>query len=225
MNLNIVEKVDDRVAVRRVLISVSDKTGLETLVAALVDIIPAVQFYSTGGTHAAIAAMLGEDAERHLVSVSSYTGQPEMQGGLVKTLDFRIYLGLLSETYNPSHQKDLDRAGAHPFDLVVVNLYPFARTVADSGVTPEEARTNIDIGGPCMIRAAAKNYLRVAIVTDPSDYQPLCDALRRGHGAIGLEDRFRLMRKAFAHTAGYDAAIRDYLDRVAFEQVRGIYRT
>ena len=112
MALNIVERIDDAVAVRHVLISVSDKTGLDTLVPALVALIPEIRLYSTGGTHKAIQALLGpERAARHLNAVSDYTGQPEMQGGLVKTLDFKIYLGLLSETYNPSHRDDLMRSG------------------------------------------------------------------------------------------------------------------
>ena len=168
MALNIVREIDDRVSVRHVLVSVSDKTGLDKLIPGLIAACPDVRIYSTGGTFTAIRAMLGKGS-RNLVQVSDYTGQPEMQGGLVKTLDFRIYLGILSETYNPAHVADLQRTGAVPFDLVVVNLYPFQKTVAAQGVTPEEARTNIDIGGPCMVRASAKNYLRVASVTDPAD--------------------------------------------------------
>jgi phosphoribosylaminoimidazolecarboxamide formyltransferase / IMP cyclohydrolase len=207
MALNIVREIDDRVPVRHVLISVSDKTGLDTLVPCLVALVPDVRIYSTGGTLAAIEKLLGDAAPRNLVAVSDYTGQPEMQGGLVKTLDFKIYLGLLSETYNDAHRRDLARTGAVAFDLVVVNLYPFERTVARAGVSPEEARTNIDIGGPCMVRASAKNYLRVAAVTDPADYAGLLDEMRANRGTTGLDLRFRLMQKAFRHTAAYDAAI------------------
>jgi len=211
MGLNIVEKIDGAVSIKRVLASVSDKTGLDRLVEGLLDVNPDVMIYSTGGTFEAIRALLGPArAARNLTSVSDYTGQPEMQGGLVKTLDFRIYLGLLSETYNPAHVQDLKRAGAVPIDMVVVNLYPFAQTVARAGVTPEAARTNIDIGGPCMIRAAAKNYLRTAAVTDPADYAEVVDMLRANHGALPLAQRLALMRKAFAHTAAYDAAIAAY---------------
>jgi phosphoribosylaminoimidazolecarboxamide formyltransferase/IMP cyclohydrolase len=222
MSLNIVREIDDRVAVRHALVSVSDKTGLDNLIPGLVAACPDVRIYSTGGTFAALQAMLGAGS-RNLVSVSDYTGQPEMQGGLVKTLDFRIYLGLLSETYNPAHRADLERTGAVPFDLVVVNLYPFQKTVAARGVTPEEARTNIDIGGPCMVRASAKNYLRVASVTDPDDYPAVLDELRRRHGTLGLELRLRLMQKAFQHTAAYDAAIAKFFAGVAPEAARETY--
>ena len=211
MALNIVGKIDGAVRVERVLASVSDKSGLDVLVNGLLEVNPEVMFYSTGGTFEAIKSLLGpERAARNLTAVSDYTGQPEMQGGLVKTLDFKIYLGLLSETYNAAHAKDLDRVGAVPIDMVVVNLYPFAQTVARVGVTPEEARTNIDIGGPCMIRAAAKNYLRTASVTDPSDYAELVDMLRANGGALPLSQRLALMKKAFAHTAAYDSAIAAY---------------
>jgi phosphoribosylaminoimidazolecarboxamide formyltransferase/IMP cyclohydrolase len=210
--VNIVREVDDWVEIRRALVSVSDKSGLDMLVPALVEVSPGIHFYSTGGTYRAIAEILGpEVATRHLTQVSDYTGQPETQGGLVKTLDFKIYLGLLTEKYNESHQADLARTGALPIDMVVANLYPFAATVGREGVTVEEARANIDIGGPCMLRAAAKNYLRVAAVVDPADYGPLVEALRAGDGRLSLSKRFELACKAFAHTAKYDAAISAFL--------------
>lgn len=209
--VNIVREIDDLVPIRRVLVSVSDKAGLELLIPGLLAVNPAVHFYSTGGTYTAIGALLGDRAGRHLTQVSDYTGQPETQGGLVKTLDFKIYLGLLTETYNPAHQSDLARTGAVPLDMVVVNLYPFAATVARAGVTVEEARANVDIGGPCMLRAAAKNYLRVASVCDPADYVGLLSFLKENNGRLSLARRFELARKAFAHTAAYDAAICGFL--------------
>jgi phosphoribosylaminoimidazolecarboxamide formyltransferase/IMP cyclohydrolase len=224
MALNVVSEIDDRVAVRHVLMSVSDKAGLESFVPGLVAACPGVRIYSTGGTYTAVQKILGQElAERCLVSVSDYTGQPEMQGGLVKTLDFKIYLGLLSETYNVEHQKDLARTQAVALDMAVVNLYPFKQTVARAGVTPEEARTNIDIGGPCMVRASAKNYLRVASVTDPADYAALLGELGAQGGTLGLETRFRLMRKAFAHTAQYDTAIAAFFAGAAEDTVRRTY--
>lgn len=208
MALNIVRKIDKEVAPRHVLMSVSDKRGLDILVPGLLQHCPQVKIYSTGGTYTAIQELLGRElARQHLVAVSDYTGQPEMQGGLVKTLDFKIYLGLLSETYNSAHQSDLVRTGGVAIDMVVVNLYPFTQTVARAGVTPEEARTNIDIGGPCMIRAAAKNWLRVAAVTDPTDYPKLLNELSTNHGKLSFALRLALMQKAFAHTAQYDSAI------------------
>ena len=221
---NIVREIDDWVKIRRVLVSVSDKAGLDTLVPALVAIKPDIHFYSTGGTFAAIAEILGaEQAARHLTQVSDYTGQPETQGGLVKTLDFKIYLGLLTETCNAAHQADLARTNAVPLDMVVVNLYPFEATVARTGVTVEEARANIDIGGPCMIRASAKNYLRVASVVDPADYAPLLALLRANGGKLNLVKRFELARKAFAHTARYDTAISEFLTRQNPDAVPSTY--
>ena len=223
MALNIVKDIDARVAVKHVLMSVSDKTGLETFVPALVKACPGVKIYSTGGTYVKVKEILGADAEGTLVAVSDYTGQPEMQGGLVKTLDFKIYLGLLSETYNDAHQSDLKRLSAQPIDMVVVNLYPFQQTVAKEGVTPEMARTNIDIGGPCMVRASAKNYLRVASVTDPLDYASIAGELAAHGGTLGFDTRFKLMKKAFAHTAAYDTAISQFFASRTWEEVNGTY--
>jgi phosphoribosylaminoimidazolecarboxamide formyltransferase/IMP cyclohydrolase len=209
---NIVHQVDDWVPIERVLVSASDKTGLDFLVPALVEINPEIQFYATGGTFRHTAAILGpEGTAAHLTPVSAYTGQPETQGGLVKTLDFKIYLGLLTETYNQAHQADLARTGALPLDMVVCNLYPFEATVGRPGVTPEEARAHIDIGGPCMIRAAAKNYLRVAAVVNPADYVELVALLQAHGGRLDLAQRFALARKAFAYTARYEAAISQFL--------------
>ena len=207
MSFNIVQKIDDRVEIRNVLLSVFDKTGLDALVSGLLSACPHVRFYSTGGTYKAVQALFGADAEERLVSVSDYTGQPEMQGGLVKTLDFKIYLGLLGETYNAAHQADLQRTGAVAFDMVVANLYPFKQVIAQAGVSPEQARTNVDIGGPCMIRAAAKNYIRVASVTDAADYPALIAEAGAHGGSLSFATRLALMKKAFAHTAAYDAAI------------------
>ncbi len=223
MALNIVKDIDNRVTVKNVLMSVSDKTGLEEFVPKLVNACPGVKIYSTGGTYAKVKEILGADADKTLVAVSDYTGQPEMQGGLVKTLDFKIYLGLLSETYNDAHQADMKRLSAKPIDMVVVNLYPFQETVAKPGVTPEMARTNIDIGGPCMVRASAKNYLRVASVTDPLDYGNIAEELAANSGSICLSTRFKLMKKAFAHTAAYDTAISQFFASRTWEEVNGTY--
>jgi len=222
--VNIVQKVDNLVDIKHVLLSVSDKTGLETLIPGLVTMNPDIQFYSTGGTYARISEILGAvGTARHLMQVSDYTRQPETQGGLVKTLDFKIYLGLLTETYNEAHHADLVRTKAIPIDMVVVNLYPFEATVAREGVTVEEARANIDIGGPSMLRAAAKNYLRVTPIVNPADYAPLLSKLRANRGALDLQARFEYARKAFAHTANYDAAISAYLSTQDPADVPGVY--
>ena len=223
MALNIVKDIDDRVAIKHALISVSDKTGLETFVPGLIKACPGIRIFSTGGTFKAIEKILGTDAPKHLTQVSEYTGQPEMQGGLVKTLDFKIYLGLLSEKYNDAHQKDLARTKAVAIDMVVVNLYPFKQTVAKPDVTPESARTNIDIGGPCMVRASAKNYLRVASVTDPNDYGKILAELQASKGKISLDTRLALMKKAYAHTASYDTAIAAFFAKVTPAALRKTY--
>ncbi len=143
-----VAKIDDSVKVKHVLVSVSDKSGLDEFIPKLLGINPDIRFFSTGGTFTRLREILKEKAGSCLRQVSDYTGQPETQGGLVKTLDFKIYLGLLTETYNSAHQADLKRTDAVPIDMVIVNLYPFKETIARPDVTVEQARGNIDIGGP-----------------------------------------------------------------------------
>ncbi len=224
MTMNVVERIDNSVKVNHVLISVSDKSGLETFVPRLLEINPDLRIFSTGGTFARLKEILGSQADGCLTQVSDYTGQPETQGGLVKTLDFKIYLGLLTETYNDAHQADLKRTGSMPIDMVVVNLYPFSATIAKADATPEQARGNIDIGGPCMIRAAAKNFIRVASVVDPDDYGRIADEMAQGNGAISIALRYRLAGKAFDHTAAYDTAIARYLAATDFEAVGKVYQ-
>lgn len=224
MALNTVEKIDGNVRIQHVLASVSDKTGLDVLIPGLVEVNPAIKIYSTGGTYTAIEKMLGVKAKQNLIPVAEYTGQPEMQGGLVKTLDFKIYLGLLSETYNPAHVLDLQRVQAVTIDMVVVNLYPFQQTVSQPGATPEMARANIDIGGPCMVRASAKNFIRVASVTAPASYSMILKELGARAGKLSLQTRFELAQKAFAHTAEYDKAIAAYLAARSCDEIRKCYQ-
>ncbi|MBN2651293.1 MAG: hypothetical protein JXR63_02840 [Spirochaetales bacterium] len=223
MSFNNVVDIDNLVKIRTVLISVSDKTGIEEFVAGLISVNPKVTIYSTGGTFNAIKDFLGSGWSNNLVSVSNYTGQPEMQGGLVKTLDFKIYMGILSETYNRDHREDMERVGASDIDMVVVNLYPFQQAIKKSDVTPEIARGNIDIGGPCMCRASAKNFIRVASVCDPSDYSALISEMKHAQGCLSLSTRFNLAKKSFEHTANYDRAISDYLGDTDFSMVEKIY--
>jgi phosphoribosylaminoimidazolecarboxamide formyltransferase/IMP cyclohydrolase len=224
MSINVVERVDDLVKVQNILVSVSDKGGLEQFIPALVEINPQIRIFSTGGTHGRIREILGDSAASRLMQVSDYTGQPETQGGLVKTLDFKIYLGLLTETYNDAHQGDLTRTGGVPIDMVVVNLYPFKETISKPDVTVEQARGNIDIGGPCMIRASAKNYIRVASVVDPADYGQILSDLKANQGSTSLDLRFQLARKAFEHTAVYDRTIADFLVSKAIDDVKTCYQ-
>lgn len=225
MSINVVQKIDDNVKVNHVLVSVSDKRGLEKLVPAFLAINPKMRFFSTGGTFRKLGEIIDDSSAGCLTQVSTYTGQPETQGGLVKTLDFKIYLGLLTETYNPAHQEDLQRTASVPIDMVIVNLYPFKETIAKPGVTPEQARGNIDIGGPCMIRASAKNFIRVASVVDPEDYEAIIAAMETNGGATSLALRYRLAQKAFEHTAVYDRTIADFLSTKQMDEVSNCYQT
>lgn len=224
MALNTVTDASDRVLIRNVLLSVSNKDGLGELVGGVLKHCPGARFYSTGGTYRAVEAILGEQAEQKLVSVERYTGQPELQGGLVKTLDYKVHLGLLSEEFNEDHQRDIERVGAVRFDLVAVNLYPFQEAIARADATPETARGNIDIGGPAMLRAAAKNYLRVAPVCDPALYGELVSELAAHSGATSLAFRYGLAARAFRHTADYDAAVAAYFAETEPATAAAAYR-
>jgi phosphoribosylaminoimidazolecarboxamide formyltransferase/IMP cyclohydrolase len=189
--------------VGRALISVSDKTGVVELARALAAL--GVQILSTGGT----ARLLEKEGIR-VIEVSAHTGFPEMLDGRVKTLHPKIHGGILARRDLREHMAAIDRAGIAPIDLVVVNLYPFEATVADPDCTLENAVENIDIGGPAMLRAAAKNYGGVAVVVDPADYAKLLEEIRAS-GGVADATRFALAKKVFAHTAGYDGAIANYL--------------
>ena len=223
MSMNVVERIDDLVKVRHVLASVFDKSGLEAFIPELIRINPEVKIFSTGGTYKKIKEILGDTADSCLAQVSDYTGQTETQGGLVKTLDFKIYLGLLTETYNDAHNEDIERTGAIHIDMTLCNLYPFKDTISKEGVTVEMARGNIDIGGPCMIRASAKNYIRVASVVDPSDYTAILSEMNSNNGSISLGLRYRLAQKAFDHTAVYDRTIADFLGSKVIDDVNECY--
>lgn len=192
---------------RRALISLSDKTGAAEFARALVEL--GFEIISTGGT-----AKTLEAAGVPVLQVSALTGFPEILGGRVKTLQPTIHAGILARRDVPEDLNQLAERGIAPIDLVCVNLYPFRETVARPGVTLAEAIENIDIGGPAMVRAAAKNYAHVTVIVDPADYQPVLAELRE-RGTTGSETRFRLARKAFAHTAAYDAAIAAFLNGVS----------
>jgi len=192
------------IPIKRALISVSDKTGIVEFATALQQL--GIEILSTGGT-----AQLLAQADIGVVEVGDYTGFPEMLDGRVKTLHPRIHGGILFRRDLPEHAAAAEGAGIPPIDLVVVNLYPFSATVAKPGCTLAEAIENIDIGGPTLVRAAAKNHSGVAVVTDPADYAGLMHALQASGGALTLEQRFDLAVKAFSHTAAYDGAISNYL--------------
>jgi phosphoribosylaminoimidazolecarboxamide formyltransferase/IMP cyclohydrolase len=190
--------------VRRALISVSDKRGLIEFAGALARL--KVHILSTGGT-----ARLLADNGIPVTEVSEHTGFPEMLDGRVKTLHPKIHGGLLARRDLPAHMASIRQAGIEPIDLVAVNLYPFAQAVAKPGCTLEEAIENIDIGGPTMLRSAAKNHDGVAVVVDPADYPAVLEEMGKNGGAISAGTRFALAKKVFTHTAAYDAAISNYL--------------
>ncbi len=186
----------------RALISVSDKTGIvefsERLKGLGIDII------STGGT-----AKTLEDSGVEVIGISEVTGFPECLGGRVKTLHPNIHGGLLAVRSNPDHIKQIDELGIKPIDMVVVNLYPFKETILKEGVTLEDAIENIDIGGPTMLRSAAKNNQDVIVIVDPADYEVVLKEL--AGGSVSKETRFYLASKVFEHTAHYDAMIANYM--------------
>ena len=190
--------------VRRALVSVHDKTGIVELAQALSAL--GVEILSTGGT-----AKLIREAGVPVVDVSDATGFPEMLDGRVKTLHPKIHGGILARRDIPEHLAALAKHGIAPIDLVVVALYPFEQTVARPGVTQAEAIEQIDVGGPTMIRAAAKNHASVAVVTAKSQYGAVLDELRSSGGSLSDATRFRLAQEAFRRTAQYDAAIASYL--------------
>ncbi|MDR1349648.1 MAG: bifunctional phosphoribosylaminoimidazolecarboxamide formyltransferase/IMP cyclohydrolase [Zoogloeaceae bacterium] len=190
--------------IQQALISVSDKAGVLEFAHGLAAL--GVKLLSTGGT-----ARLLADAGLAVTEIADYTGFPEMLDGRVKTLHPKVHGGILARRDLPEHLATLAAHDIPPIDLVCVNLYPFAATVAKPDVTLAEAIENIDIGGPAMVRSAAKNYAGVAIVTDPEDYAPLLAELAANAGELPLARRFALAKKAFTHTARYDGMIANWL--------------
>ena len=191
--------------IKRALLSVSDKTGIVELARFLHEI--GVEIISTGGTMKAIKA-----AGIPVTYVSDVTGFPEIMDGRVKTLNPKIHGGILGVRSNPEHMAQMKKYGIKPIDLVVVNLYPFKETIAKPHVTEAEAIENIDIGGPAMLRAAAKNFRDVVIITNPARYSSLIAMLQQT-GDVDLHTRKVLAKEAFAHTSEYDAAISAYLTK------------
>jgi phosphoribosylaminoimidazolecarboxamide formyltransferase/IMP cyclohydrolase len=190
--------------IKRALVSVYDKSGLEELGQALSD--AGVDVVSTGSTAARL-----RDAGIAVTAVEELTGFPECLDGRVKTLHPKVHAGILADLRKPDHAAQLEELGVAPFDLVVVNLYPFRDTVA-SGASPDECVEQIDIGGPSMVRAAAKNHPSVAVVVEPSAYPEVVAAL--GAGGFTLAERQRLAARAFAHTASYDVAVASWMGNV-----------
>ncbi len=193
--------------IQRAILSVTDKTGLVDFARQLSGL--GIELVSTGGT-----AKLLRDSGIEVKDITELTGFPEMLDGRVKTLHPKVHGGILHRRENPAHVAAVAEHGIQPIDMVVVNLYAFEKTAAKPGVAFEELIENIDIGGPSMIRSAAKNFHDVAVVTSPADYQAIAEELARTGGKLSLETKWRLAQKAFATTAAYDSAIASTLERI-----------
>jgi len=193
--------------ITQALISVSDKSGILEFAQGLHQL--GVKILSTGGT-----AKLLSDNQVPCTEVADYTGFPEMLDGRVKTLQPKVHAGILARRDLPEHIATLEKHDIPTIDLVVVNLYPFSETIAKPDCALENAIENIDIGGPTMVRAAAKNHVHVAIVTDPIDYTNVLTEMQIHSGAVSKATRFNLAKKAFSHTAAYDSAISNYLTTI-----------
>jgi phosphoribosylaminoimidazolecarboxamide formyltransferase/IMP cyclohydrolase len=193
--------------IERAIISVTDKSGVVGFARSLSEF--GVEILSTGGT-----AKTLREGGLSVTDISSYTGFPEMLDGRVKTLHPKVHGGLLGMRDNPEHVKKMKEHDIRNIDMVVVNLYQFEKTVAKRGVTLEEAVEHIDIGGPTMIRSAAKNYKDVTVIVDPADYDAVLKEIEELGGGTSLKTRFRLARKVFRLTHEYDGAISRYLEKV-----------
>ncbi|WP_461369320.1 bifunctional phosphoribosylaminoimidazolecarboxamide formyltransferase/IMP cyclohydrolase, partial [Candidatus Darwinibacter acetoxidans] len=195
---------------KRALISVSDKSGVVDLARKLHEL--GFEILSTGGTKKAL-----EEAGLPVTGISEVTGFPEILGGRVKTLHPKVHGGLLARLDLAEHQRDLQGNGILPIQIVCVNLYPFQETIAKGDASVEEAIENIDIGGPAMLRAAAKNHEHVTVLIDPADYPEVLSQLRE-RGEVARETRRKLAAKVFRHTAAYDALIAEYLTGLTGEE-------
>lgn len=193
----------DIIPIRQAILSVFDKSGVVDLARALKA--HGAHILSTGGTGRALT-----DSGIDYQEVSDYTGSPEMLGGRVKTLHPMIHGGLLFKRDDDTQAKEADEYGVKPIDLVAVNLYPFQQTIAKPDVTLNDALENIDIGGPTMIRASAKNFVSVTVITDPDDYSLIQEEIK-AKGGVSFETRKQLAAKAFQHTYQYDQAINKYI--------------
>ncbi len=193
--------------IRKAIVSVSNKTGIVEFARELRRFNVAI--LSTGGTAKSL-----REAGIQVTDISEYTGFPEMLDGRVKTLHPKVHGGLLGRRSNPEHVKKMQEYGIDPIDMVVVNLYPFEETVARKDCTLEDAIENIDIGGPTMLRSAAKNYADVTVIVDPADYAGVLSEMQRNDGCVSASTNFYLAKKVFQRTAQYDAAITAYLQTV-----------
>ncbi len=191
--------------IKRAIISVSDKTGIVEFAKELTNL--GIEIISTGGT----AKILKENG-LNVIEISSYTGFPEIMDGRVKTLHPKIHGGILCIRDNEEHVKKIEELGIKPIDMIVVNLYPFEKTISNPKSTFDDAIENIDIGGPTMIRAGAKNFKYVVVVIDPNDYSKILEELKKD-GDVNYKTRLYLAQKVFATMSNYDGMIAEYLKK------------
>jgi phosphoribosylaminoimidazolecarboxamide formyltransferase/IMP cyclohydrolase len=193
--------------IHRALVSVTDKSGIIDFAKALQEF--GVEILSTGGTAKTIAA-----SGVKIKEVSEFTGYPEMLDGRVKTLHPKVHGGILGIRSNPDHAEAMKKHGLEPIDMVVVNLYAFEKTIADPSCLLANAIENIDIGGPTLLRAAAKNYPFVTVITEPEDYRIVIEEMKANDGVVSEATNFKLAKKVFRLTNRYDGAIAGYLDSI-----------
>ncbi len=210
--------VTNAVKIRNVLMSCHDKTGLKYFAAELVKLNPKIKLYCSSGTFKELEKVI---TPANLVEISEYTGTKEMPSGLVKTLHTKIHSGILADADDEEQKKYLDSIKAVAFDLIVVNLYPFA-AVAEGG-SIEKARTNIDIGGVSLIEAASKNFLRVAVIVSPVDYEKLLEELRK-EGTCSFDTRVKLAKEGMGYLSGYIGNISKYYDKLNPSAVKKEYK-
>jgi len=215
--------MSDIVKIGTALISVFDKSGLESFVPGLVEHNPELIILSSGGTYRRVSEILKDDSKQRVVEVAQYSGVPEMKGGLVKTLVPHVHAGILGDRSDPEHEEYVRSTNARFIDMVVCNLYPFEQAVSNADATYIGSIKNTDIGGPAMVRAAAKNERWVVPVVDPNDYAKVLDELRE-HGGVRLETRLEFADKAFGHTRDYDAAICAYRESAPLTERLLAYR-
>ena len=210
--------IKDNVRIMNALISCYDKTGLKYFAAELVKLNPDVKIYCSSGTYSELAKGVSKSS---LVEIADYTGTKEMPSGLVKTLHPKIHSGILADLNDEEQKKYLDDIKAVAFDLVVVNLYPFATAAEEKSI--EKARTNMDIGGVSLIEAAAKNFLRVTVVVSPVDYEKILELLRKNN-SIGIDVRLQLAKTALNYLNGYVSSMDGYFEKLTGAAVKKEYK-
>ncbi|MBI2575276.1 hypothetical protein HYV82_05320 [Candidatus Woesearchaeota archaeon] len=211
--------VNDLVRVSTAILSVYDKTGIKHLASELVRLNPKIIIISSGGTY----RELEKAVPGNVIDVSSYTGFPEMPGGLVKTLHPKLHGGILGSGAEGAEAAFMQKHWIEKIDIVVVNLYPFQNAASGRSSTIEDARTNIDIGGVSLIEAGCKNFLRVAVITEPPDYEKLLGELKKNGGQTSLAFRLMLAKKGLAHISSYLQAISGYFEVLDAEKAAAEY--